>query len=81
MVGLGGWSAPLQYGHPVQLADGTPNTQINKVVCHPTLPIVITGHEDKYIRFFDVNTGKEYDTGRAGWQLFFLSFQGRSFIL
>ncbi|KAL5463206.1 hypothetical protein EMCRGX_G032085 [Ephydatia muelleri] len=38
--------------------DGTPNTQINKVICHPTLPIVITGHEDKYIRFFDVNTGK-----------------------
>jgi len=37
--------------------DGTPNTQINKVVCHPTLPIVVTGHEDKYIRFYDANTG------------------------
>ena len=38
-------------------ADGTPNTQINKVVCHPTLPIIVTGHEDKYIRFYDANTG------------------------
>lgn len=47
-------------------ADGTPNTQINKVICHPTLPIVITGHEDKYIRFFDVNTGKECNETRRG---------------
>ena len=46
------WSASF----PV-CTDGTPNTQINKVVCHPTLPIVVTGHEDKYIRFYDANTG------------------------
>lgn len=38
--------------------DGTPKTQINKVVCHPSLPVVITGHEDKYIRFYDGNSGK-----------------------
>ncbi|KAG0309827.1 hypothetical protein BGZ98_005367 [Dissophora globulifera] len=37
--------------------DGTASTQINKVVCHPTLPIVISGHEDRYIRFFDINSG------------------------
>ena len=38
--------------------DGTPHTQINKVLAHPTLPIVITAHEDRHIRFFDVNSGK-----------------------
>lgn len=37
--------------------DGTPNTQINCIVCHPTSPLVITGHEDRYIRVFDINTG------------------------
>jgi striatin 1/3/4 len=39
--------------------DGTPNTQINKVLAHPTLPIVVTGHEDKYIRFYDTVSGTE----------------------
>ena len=28
-------------------------TQINNVVLHPTLPIIITAHEEKYIQFFD----------------------------
>lgn len=28
------------------------------MVCHPTLPIVVSAHEDKYIKFFDVKTGK-----------------------
>ncbi|KAF9984198.1 hypothetical protein BGZ65_000809 [Modicella reniformis] len=37
--------------------DGTTATQINKVICHPTLPVVVSGHEDRYIRFFDVNSG------------------------
>lgn len=37
--------------------DGTRATQINKVISHPTLPIVITGHEDRHIRFFDMNSG------------------------
>ncbi len=40
------------------LVDGTPQTQINKVVSHPTLPVVVTGHEDKYIRFYDASSGK-----------------------
>lgn len=38
--------------------DGTPATQINRVVCHPTLPVMATAHEDRYIRFYDKNTGK-----------------------
>ena len=39
------------------IADGTPFTQINGVVAHPTLPLIATAHEDKYIRLFDSNTG------------------------
>ncbi|KAF9585776.1 hypothetical protein BGW38_000789 [Lunasporangiospora selenospora] len=38
--------------------NGTSTTQINKVVCHPTMPMAISGHEDRYIRFFDINTGQ-----------------------
>ena len=30
----------------------------NRVVSHPTLPITITAHEDRHIRFFDNNTGE-----------------------
>ncbi|XP_053159189.1 striatin isoform X4 [Hemicordylus capensis] len=32
--------------------------QINKVISHPTLPISITAHEDRHIKFYDNNTGK-----------------------
>ncbi|KAJ3039309.1 hypothetical protein HDV00_012301 [Rhizophlyctis rosea] len=38
--------------------DGTSATQINRVICHPTLPLLITAHEDRYIRLFDMNTGE-----------------------
>ncbi|XP_075781073.1 striatin isoform X3 [Pelodiscus sinensis] len=40
--------------------DNTANTpcQINRVVSHPTLPISITAHEDRHIKFYDNNTGK-----------------------
>ncbi|CAM0139791.1 unnamed protein product [Umbelopsis sp. WA50703] len=33
-------------------------TQINKIVSHPTLPLLITGHENKLINFYDTNSGK-----------------------
>uniref|UniRef100_A0A8C1T694 Striatin n=1 Tax=Cyprinus carpio TaxID=7962 RepID=A0A8C1T694_CYPCA len=33
-------------------------SQINKVLSHPTLPITITAQEDRHIRFYDNNTGK-----------------------
>ena len=38
--------------------DGTPATQVNQIVSHPTMSLLITAHEDKYIRVFDVVTGK-----------------------
>ena len=40
-----------------QGADGVAEQQINRVISHPTLPITITAHEDRHIRFFDNNTG------------------------
>lgn len=34
------------------------STQINALVSHPTMPLLVTGHEDKYIRIFDISLGK-----------------------
>uniref|UniRef100_A0ABI7XQC0 Striatin N-terminal domain-containing protein n=1 Tax=Felis catus TaxID=9685 RepID=A0ABI7XQC0_FELCA len=36
----------------------TSSCQINRVISHPTLPISITAHEDRHIKFYDNNTGK-----------------------
>ncbi|KAI6043016.1 WD40-repeat-containing domain protein [Pisolithus marmoratus] len=38
--------------------DGTVATQVNKIVSHPTMPLLITAHEDKFIRIFDIITGQ-----------------------
>ncbi|GLB35160.1 putative WD domain, G-beta repeat [Lyophyllum shimeji] len=38
--------------------DGTPATQINRIASHPTLSLLVTAHEDKYIRIFDITTGQ-----------------------
>jgi striatin 1/3/4 len=37
--------------------DGTPATQINRIVSHPTMSLLVTAHEDKFIRIFDITTG------------------------
>ncbi|KAI8875402.1 WD40 repeat-like protein [Backusella circina FSU 941] len=37
--------------------DNTVATQINRIVLHPTMPIVVSGHEDRGIKFYDLNTG------------------------
>ena len=37
---------------------GQPVGPINAVLSHPTLPLTITGHEDRHIRFYDNNTGQ-----------------------
>lgn len=42
----------------VRLDSGVNNKQINRVVCHPTLSLTISAHEDRHIRFWDNNTGK-----------------------
>jgi len=38
--------------------DGTSRTQINKIISHPTIPLMVTAHEDRYIRIFDIVTGE-----------------------
>lgn len=38
--------------------DGTAETQINAIASHPTMPLLVTAHEDKYIRIFDITTGE-----------------------
>ncbi|EJT98523.1 WD40 repeat-like protein [Dacryopinax primogenitus] len=37
--------------------DGTSKTQINCIISHPTMPLLVTAHEDKYIRIFDLKSG------------------------
>ncbi|RUP43983.1 WD40-repeat-containing domain protein [Jimgerdemannia flammicorona] len=37
--------------------DNTSATQINRIVAHTTMSLVISGHEDRHIRFFDLNSG------------------------
>lgn len=34
-----------------------PTKFINRIISHPTMPIIITAHEDRWIRFYDVNDG------------------------
>ncbi|CDO69008.1 hypothetical protein BN946_scf184834.g15 [Trametes cinnabarina] len=41
----------------VDPVDGV-SAQANAMVSHPTMPLLITGHEDKHIRIFDINTGQ-----------------------
>lgn len=40
-----------------QEISGNLGKYIYKVICHPTLPMMITAHEDRHIRFWDNNTG------------------------
>ena len=40
------------------MEDSVFGRQINRVISHPTLPLTITAHEDRHIRFYDNNTGK-----------------------
>ena len=39
------------------IKDGTPATQINCIASHPSMPLLVTAHEDKFIKIFDVLTG------------------------
>ncbi|KAI7901369.1 WD40-repeat-containing domain protein [Cokeromyces recurvatus] len=42
--------------------DNTVNTQINKIIAYPTMPMIVTGHEDRYIKFFDIRSGECTET-------------------
>lgn len=41
-----------------EMDNNATSRQINCVVAHPTLPLTMTAHEDRHIRFFDNNSGK-----------------------
>jgi striatin 1/3/4 len=41
--------------------DNTPATQINRIIVHPTMSLIFSAHEDKYIRFFDINSGNYFN--------------------
>lgn len=42
--------------HAVEAANGEV-AQVNRIVSHPTLPMLITANEDNYIRLFDLKSG------------------------
>ncbi|CED82186.1 Cell-cycle nuclear protein, contains WD-40 repeats [Phaffia rhodozyma] len=47
---------------PVADEQESTKRQINKVITHPTMPMLITAHEDSHIRFFNLETGiQTYD--------------------
>lgn len=33
--------------------------RINRVASHPTLPVTVTAHEDRHLRFYDNRTGNK----------------------
>lgn len=33
------------------------NGRINSIAIHPIMPVVITAHEDRFIKLWDINTG------------------------
>ncbi|KZT44179.1 WD40 repeat-like protein [Sistotremastrum suecicum HHB10207 ss-3] len=39
-------------------ADQAPMGPVNKLASHPTMPLIVTAHEDKHIRIFDIFTGQ-----------------------
>ena len=58
------------------------NYRINRLISHPSQPMIITAHDDRSIRFFDSNSGKNE---LSVWLVFALtpyrsydSFNGRS---
>ncbi|CAF0807079.1 unnamed protein product [Rotaria sordida] len=45
-----------QFGNDNSTLD--PSYRINKIMSHPSQPIIITAHEDRKIRYFDSNSGR-----------------------
>lgn len=42
----------------IHALDGTERSQINKIVSHQTVPLLVTAHEDRFIRIFDLMTSE-----------------------
>ncbi|KAH8108463.1 WD40 repeat-like protein [Phellopilus nigrolimitatus] len=39
-------------------AEGSGSAQVNSITSHPTMPMLVTAHEDKHIRIWDIVTGQ-----------------------
>ncbi|KZT56509.1 WD40 repeat-like protein [Calocera cornea HHB12733] len=62
--------------------DGTPKTQINSIISHPTMPLLVTAHEDKFIRIFDLKSGNCTHSQMAHLDgVTSLSFDAQGFLL
>ena len=48
---------------------GDTTTQVNSIVSHPTMPLLITAHEDKYIRIYDIVTGQRHESNLVSFIL------------
>jgi striatin 1/3/4 len=53
-----------------------PNYRINRLISHPSQPIIITAHDDRNIRYFDSNSGTKKKKKFFSEKIFF-SFLGR----
>lgn len=42
---------------PIFLFENEATGRVNSVVVHPTLPVVVSAHEDRQIKFWDMDTG------------------------
>lgn len=40
-------------------------SRINSVVVHPAMPVVVSAHEDRQIKFWDLNNGKSFSVSRV----------------
>lgn len=41
---------------------GEVGSQVNAVISHPTLPLIVTGHEDGYLKFYDTKSCEQHRT-------------------
>ncbi|KXS22507.1 WD40 repeat-like protein [Gonapodya prolifera JEL478] len=55
-VGQDGDGEVLRFSRP-DGSDGTPSSQINRLVAHPTTAVCVAGYEDRYLRFLDMTSG------------------------
>jgi striatin 1/3/4 len=53
-------------------SSGDSNYRINRLISHPSQPIIITAHDDRKIRYFDSNSGKKIFQNNRKFFFFYL---------
>lgn len=56
-VGIYDIDSPTSNQPVLTFENGSPS-RINSVVVHPTMPVLVSAHEDRQIKFWDLNNGK-----------------------